>query len=1115
MLNIYYGRESVDKEKFIYETIRERGFSAASPVIVLVPDQYTLEAERQAFRILDQDAVIGLDVYSISRLGHNVLSDVGQGEISFIDKYGRQMLLTRILAKLKDKLGVYAGNVRKATFIEMVNDYISGLKQYDVTPEAFESIAEEIRDNDALSLKMKDLCLIYSTYDESIKGKYTDSEDYVDLFVSSASKSELLRRAAVWVYGFDSLAPKSVKVLGKLMQVCPEVNVVLTYDRDSEDEDLFMLTGRVIDNLKAAAKENGAEIGKTVSIAEAFPDGRYQIRHKNKEIMHAEHELFSPAPVQFHGVGESDEGIFITEAANYYNEAETAASHILHLVRDKGYRYRDIAVICNDITGLGAALSRAFDEYGIPCFLDRKRNIAASGVAAYISSIVASCIKGMRTQDIMRALKTGLGILGQEETENLENYAVQFRIDRKLWKRSFSYKGNSYTAEEVSRLEESRRVVMQVLDKLDRIIRTSKTYHDFLTGFYKFLTEDTGLDLKLRQLVDAQNSVGLRDLADETMQIWRMIVNILNQINNILGEEDFDAEEFLQVFTVGLKQAEIGLMPPSPDDLVIGTMQRTRVGCVKSVIVVGADEGILPQAGSQNGLFGEQEEAKLEESGFNAYKTEKVRRQEERLAMYRNFAKPDDELWISYTTSNSEGDPVRPSEIIDDIRRVFPDKKIGRDILNCDDTRELVAGYTSTLRHLTEMMIREKTGAQVDPVWQSVRAWYRSKAPETADAISEGLKFENKADSIGRGMSDMLFSGRDLDALSVSRLETYAKCPFAYFVNYGLKPEERRIFEAGSQEIGNVYHESLMKITRMMTENGLWDTITEEQIDELVASTVREERDSSGGGVFHYSKSDGYRADRAEQTLKDALMILIEHARAGKIKTSRYEEGFGRSCAIRPIEVNLEDKKVYIEGIIDRLDILQNDRVKIIDYKSGEKQLDKTQIESGFMLQLMLYMKAAQEGVKEPAGVFYFHIGTKNTDVADAADVSIAEAAEQEKIDELRDASMRGILINEPETIEEILGDDETGRMASIRKLKSGKYSASHGSMVLEEGEFRDLQDAVDKKVSELIEGIASGNVDIRPLRIKKENKACKFCQYKGICRFDTGFRGCGFNTVK
>lgn len=1118
MLNIYYGRESVDKEKFIYETIMERGFDAASPVIVLVPDQYTLEAERQAFRITGKKTFIGLDVYSISRLGHNVLAEVGQGDISFIDKYGRQMLLTSLLAELKDELQVYSDNVRKPSFIEMVNDYISQLKQYDLTPDMLAGMTENLHGGSALSMKMQDLVMIYRAYDRSIEGKYTDSEDYIDLFVRKAERSRKLKGAKVWVYGFDSFAPKSLKVLGRLMGICEEVNCVLTYDVNSKDEDLFTLTGKVIENLRKEAAENDAGIGVVQSISNAFPDGRYRIKDRNSEICHIEHELFAPVPRRMdeeHGAS-GQEGVTVTEAANYYNEAESAASYILHLVRDKEYRYRDIAVICNDRDNLGSALERAFDEYQIPCFIDNKRNISDSGVAIYISALISASVYGMRTSDIFRALKTGLGVLDQEKTEKLENYAVCYKIDRSRWERKFLFGADRYGDDEFAELEASRQKVEVLFGSLRKIVTRKQSYNEFLTSFYTYLTEQARLMEQLERLMKAQEEAGLRDLAQETKQIWNMIVNILGQINNILGDKDFDAEEFLQIFTMGLKQAEIGIMPPSPDDLMIGTMQRTRVGKIKALIVVGANEGVIPQTGRQGGLFAEQEEEILQDQGFEAGKSDAVRREEERLAMYRNFSKPDSELWVSYTTADQNGGKLRRSEIVDDFLRLFPYKKVERDILNTGHAADLISGKRSTLRHLCEALVREKKHIEPDPVWKDVLDWYRENDPGVVKSIEDGLGFRNRADEIGSELADIMLSGRGHDSLSVSRLEGYAKCPFAYFVEYGLKPEERRVFEAGSREIGDVYHESLMRITEKLTKEGLWGTISGDEVRELVRETLASERKEYGAGLFQYSKGDSYRADRAEQTIRDAVNVLISHARAGKIKDSRYEEWFGRGNDIPPVEVDLGSKKVYIEGIIDRLDVLENDRVKIVDYKSGTRELTDSSIREGYTLQLMVYMKAAQEKERKPAGVFYFFLGTKGIDISGKQDIEIGKADDSFASFELRDASMRGILIDEPETIAEVLGDDETGKIASIKRLKTkGTYTGTNGSMVLHEGEFQDLQDAVDDKVKEIAGGIAAGKIDIHPMRKKKERMACRNCQYSGICRFNTAFEGNEYNDVK
>ena len=1103
MLNIYYGRESVDKEKFIFETIAGRGFSAASPVIVLVPDQYTLEAERQALRIMDKEALIGLDVTGISRLEHNVIADLGQNGIRFIDKYGRQMLLTGVLAGLKDDLAVYSGNVRKASFIEMLNDYISQLKQYDVSPESYKETAYSLPENDALALKMQDISKVYTAYDERIRGKYTDSEDYVELFLEKADRSAMLSKAVVWVYGFDSFAPKSLKVLGKLMTICPEVNVVLTYDEGAADEDLFSLTGRVKDNLVKTAAENDVRVDRIASISQMFPDRRYDIKKSSPEITHLEHELFSVIPHTLEnkpGTG-TPEGITVIESANYYNEAESAAAYILHLIRDKGYRYRDIGVVCNDADTRGAALEHAFDEYGLPAFVDKKRSISGSGIAVYITAMITACTHGMRTQDVFRALKTGLGVLDQDKTERLENYAICYRIDRNLWNRRFTYGHDEYSDEDFDELEQSRKCIADLFGKLSAILRKKQTYSEFLEEFYRFLTEDAMLTVKLDMLVSIQKESGLHDLAEETVQVWNQIISILDQIGAILGDEPFDAEEFLNIFTVGLKQSEIGIMPTSPDDLMVGTMQRTRVGKIKAVVVVGANEGEIPKGGSTSGLFAEQEEERLAENGFEACKSAEVRREEERLAIYRNLSRPDSELWISYTAADGSGAALRPSELIDDILRLFKYKSVGKDILNTDHAEDLIGGRTSTLRHLADAKVKAKQASKQDPIWDSVLGWYREHEPETARSMIAGLGFDNAADPIGNDLSDIMLSGRFKDRVSPSGLEKYAACPFEYFIGYGLKPEERRIFEAGSREIGDVYHDSLMKITSDLTKNGLWDSVTPEQLREMIHNTVAEERKQYAGGLFGYSGSDSYRADRMEKTLVEAAEILVRHAKAGKIADSRYEQGFGRGEEILPIEKEINGKKIYIEGRIDRLDTLENGRVKIIDYKSGQPNINFDEIRAGYRLQLMIYMKAAQEGKREPAGVFYFYLGIKDLDVDKfKGAVSIGAETDPEVLAGKREASMAGIVVDDPETISEIIGDGTVKKIATLKKNT--------------ESEFGELQKAVDDKIDELVSGINEGRIDIHPMHSKNRRLACEYCPYLSICRFDLGFRGCSYNYI-
>jgi ATP-dependent helicase/nuclease subunit B len=1109
MLNIYYGRESVDKERFVYQTIARRGYGPDRQTLVIVPDQYTLEAERQAFKNLGVESLIGLDVFSMSRMGHKILENLGGSKRTFIDKYGRQMLLTRIAREEDDNLQAFKGNMAKSSFIELTNNFISEMKQYGATPETLTEIMGGIREGSLLYRKLADLRLIYGRYQEEIKGIYTDSEDLIDLYIDRIGDSPLIKGNSVWVYGFDSFAPKAMKVLGAIMGAAGEVNVVLTYDRNCRDEDLFELTGAVIRGLEECADEAGCARGEKVSIADL--PGDHSFHDKNKAIAHLEHELFA---MDVHKGGEP-EGITLVEAANMYNEAETAAAFILHLLRDRGYRCRDIVIICNDQSTRASVISRVFDEYGLPLFKDKKRKILNSNIAVFLVSMLTVVEKRYRSADVFKTLKTGLTDLTGEEVEKLENYTLKYRIRGTMWQKPFVKGEFEYGAEGLAEIDAIREKAMALFDSLESIYRKRQTVRDFVAAYYLFLTEKLDILEKLQQSMAEQAEAGLTDLAEETRQIWALIVGILDQIVELTGTDDFRGADFTEIFTVGLDQVEVGVLPSSVDDIMLGTMQRTRAGDVKAMVIIGANEGILPQDGGDDGLFAAEELEKMASDGHELCKVEKVRLQEERLAIYRNLSKPADELWISYAAADADGRELRPSEIIDELRGVFPGLAVESDVISSGKDADLIGGGISTLRHYTEMVRAAERGEKIDGIWKSVESWYSQMHEPKMGQIEAGLAFDNSTGKLAAELADILFrvNHQGEAVLSPSRVETFARCPFAYFVSYGLKPEERRVFEVASRELGDVYHSCLMQITKKLSAENSWNDVTEEECRGMVAEALRNETEGYRDGLFGYSNEERYKSTRMVDTCFQAVWALIGHVKAGKVMDSRYEESFGRGNRLAPIEVSVGGRKMLIEGKIDRMDILENGRVKIIDYKSGNLTVDSAEVRGGYRLQLMLYMKAARGGEKLPAGVFYFHI--QNPRIEASARAAGGEELSRIVSEEIRKSfRLNGIMVDDPETVSEIAGDfDKSSDIAPVRQTAKGLVGSPSGSLVTDE-EFEELQQDVDQKISELCGRLAGGDIVIEPM-VTKNGAACQYCDYKSVCRFDLGFDGCRYNVLR
>lgn len=1126
MLNIYYGRDSIDKEKYVYTRIRQRGYGPSQRTLVIVPDQYTLEAERSAMKLLQTNVLLGLDVYSISHLGNDVLKEVGTGRLTFVDQYGRQMLLTRILREEGDSLEVFSGSRKRDSLVTMMNDFISQMKQYGISPEVLAEVLKDVPEEGILHRKLSDMHRIYSRYEELIAGKYTDSEDYIDRYVEGMRRSRLISGSRIWVYGFDSFAPKALDALQAMMSAAESVNVVLTNDVNCRDEELFTLTSLVMRNLEERAGAEGVEIGEVQKIPQE-DSGVSFVKDKRAEgLTYLEKELFVPAPEAFHG---RPDGVILTEAANPHNEAESAAAFILHLIRDCGYRYRDIAVVCNDQENRGVAAARVFEEYGLPLFIDKKRSILDSPAAVCVVSMLQAVENRWNSRDIVCALKSGLSDFSTDEIEALENYAIKYRIRGTMWKNPFIKGDFEYTEEGLASLNALRERVAALFGKLENICKNAETTEDFLKAFYLFLTEDLRIEERLDRLMQLQNEEGFQTAADETQQVWSMMVGLFDQIAVLMGSEPFSAETFIELFTAGLKGVEVGVLPSSVDDLVMGTMQRTRTSSVRALIVIGANEGLLPANGASDGMFGADELESLAEIGHQICKLDSVRVQEEKLAMYRNFSAPSDVLWVSWSNSGTEGSTERRSEIIGLIQDVFPDLPIERDILSRSNPEAMIAGKKSTLRHLTaELNAAARKHTAIDPIWRPVQSWYEKNMPEEAAALRAGLRFDNAPQAVDPRMTDLFFQKRhgrpgERLTLSPSRLEKYARCPFAYYVQYGLAPSEQRIYEAGSREIGDLYHRCILDITSELSRKNIWKTVTEEECEEFVNQAIRAESERYRDGLFRFGKQERYRTSRLKKACMDTLNALITHVREGNIDTSRFEVRFGEGADIRPIEIELEDGlKVFIEGQIDRLDVLENGRLKVIDYKSGNRKLNIPDIRAGFSLQLMLYMQAAEEGTRKPAGVFYFHIAQPRVS-GDSLNLMENSAEVQEELRQrLKEAfRMNGLLVNEPETVREITGinsfdDEETRKNSDI--VESVRYSvkkrAFSGKSMITEEEFAELQEDVQDTVTNLIEKLHKGCIDINPMKTSKEN-ACEYCEFRSICRFDRGFSGNKYNIVK
>lgn len=1131
MLNIFYGRENLDKEKFIYDNIGGRA-------LLVVPDQFTLEAERELIAHSGAKALMDVEVLSLSRLGYRLLEELGGSKRTFIDKYGRHMILSSIAAEEREKLQVFKGLEGKNSFIELVNNFISEMKQFNCGADELAEIARSVPDGSYTQRKLEDLYLLYSEYEAAIRGKYTDSEDYIDLFLGKISRSELVAGNHIWIYGFDSFAPKALSVIGELMQYAADVNLVLTYDdkREARDADLFALAEAVIRNFENLAERRGIEVRKR-----AIPK-TYTAERADK-IQFIEQELYALPAGKYARGGQSTnpaeggaseaaagtDSLTLVAAANLYNEAESAACYVLELVRDFGYRFSDIKVICNDQETRGPILKRVFKEYDIDLVSDTSKDILQSSIVQYITALMDVVVEKYRTDLMIKMLKSGFGDLTNDEITDLENYAIKYKIRGTMWKRPFVRGESEYGAEALVRMNAVREKALAFMPDLEAIFE-AETCGEFISGLYEFLYEKVKLPEKIADLTVLQTEQGRPDLAEETAQIWGKVIGIFDQMSEIMGKQKFRAAAFRDLFEVGISQVEIGILPPTKDGLMMGTMQRTRTGEMKALVVVGANEGVLPNEKPGSGLFGSDEKNLFKENGIELCKVDDVRFLEERMGIYRNLSKPRERLWISYSLSDAEGGPARPSGVFTKLAGLFGDTPVARDVLNRQSDAELVGAGPAGLRHLTEALQAACEGRPLAPHWHEALAWFKQNKPEALEPIRAGIAFTNKQEDLGREMTEALYMGNigstreealepspEL-SLSPSRLERYARCPFSHFVQYGLKPEERRIFEIAPREIGDIYHECLMEMSRHLTARGIaitdpaspWMTISREECRTFVEDVIAKKSGTYREGILEAGNEEKYRGRRITDICEKVCWAVIEQVRAGKILRSSFEAPFGRGRRIPPIPVNLgEGRTAYIEGKIDRVDYLPGERVKIIDYKTGNENFSVAEAEAGYRLQLMLYLEASLERRMKPAGVFYFKISEPMVDASGAA---IGPEEISDKIQ--KSFKLNGVIVDDPNVIRNVAGDfSGISDVVPIRINKEGLISGTGKDNLLTDEEFESLREKVCEKVTDICKSLAGGRIEIHPMKTAATS-ACAYCRYKGICRFDTIFDGCSYNII-
>ena len=1135
MLNIYYGNETVDKEKFIFNKIANN----QGKTLLIVPDQFSAQTESNAFFYLGKKATMDLRVFHFERLGQKVLQESGIKVPPLIDKYGRHMLLTRIMRKEegKNNLQTYKGMSGKSSFIEMMNGLISEIKRNGVGPKQLRNAIEMLEDNMYLKRKLQDIVYIFEEYEDAIENKYLDSEDYITFYGDAMINAPMIFESTIWIYGFDTFTSRNLQVISRLITAAKEVNIVMNYENPQGDrsegnetdscllehdaaffvndsrEEIFELTGHVIDTLKNL----GNEIGTPINVIQIEELVRHSIWNETDSL---------------------NDKITLVATSNVHAEVERAAAYILSLVRDCGYRYGDINVICNDTTGTGATLCRVLQRWNIPTFMDTKRTVLHHPVIGFVLALLDCATDGLYGDSAMRLVKSNLMDFRYMDAELLENYVLTYKIRGNKWHHPFDKHGKNISEDELKKLNTLRSVITKTVDGVKDSMGRHNNAGEKIRGLYEYLTGTFKIEDRLNRIMDIQEDMGLLDAASETAQSWNTICAIFNQIVAVMGEEPISNKELKKLLIDGLSEVEIGIVPAHSDSVLIGTMQRTRLSRNKVLVVVGTNEGVLPLGSNEEGILSESELETLESMNLNVAKSDYVARGEEVLAMYRNFSAPSERLYMSYSAMTPEGDDMRPSRVYNMLRAYMTENFDGYatygDLESESEIMTMVTTPVGTLDHVAKVVSDYMEGIDIDDDWRYIINWFNECDDEAFNKMCQGRSFTNRLEHLEQNLSESLYmGGKDQIEMSVSRLEKYSGCPFSHFLNYGLRPEEIVEYEMGAREIGDVYHECLMRFSqRLEPDDGIainapespWMSIDEKTCANMIREILTNEMTEYGEGLLSAGEQERYRTERIVSVCSKVAMSMVHQVQKGHLISMEFEKHFEEGAELPPIRVKVGNMQIMLRGIIDRMDILDaghnQEAVRIIDYKTGNNEIKKSYFESGYKLQLMVYLNAAIEGGEReehslaPAGVFHFYINEMDDDDGDGKASGADTAKRQDKYYRLK-----GIVLNEANVIRAMDSEfEDTSDVIPIKMDKKQRYAATSTGeaakdMLLSREEFNKLCETVNAQVERICTEILDGDIDIAPRKADKSS-ACKFCKYKSICLFDTSFKECKFIKV-
>ena len=1075
MLRIWLGRTGTGKTHRVYADMAENMDNGTGNMLLLVPPQASHNTERLLAERLGDRAPLFAEALTFKTLANRIFEVGGSLAESYIDDNGRMLLLRNARDEVRDLLKVYGKVAARPEFIQKMLASVNELKLYDVSPlkllEVSKTAGGDVGD------RLSDLAYIYSAYDALLSGELRDPADMYDRMAEHAVETRFFEGKRIYMDGFNGFTPKEYKLIELMIRQAESVTMTFTADMLPpvfDTDDLFYKSYEMVSHFKSFAIRQDIPVE-----IEEFTGNK---RSKSDLLTFLEGELMDGKSASYPGKPEN--GLKIVSAADRRSECEACAAQILAWARS-GIRFRDMAVVCRTYEDYSGEIESVFRGCGIPVYMDNSVSVATKPLFVCLVAAMEACMDSFSVESMTALMKSGMLGIPMDDLDVLEYYVIRWGIRGSKWLNEGAWNAHpdgylreydDNTLELLKKLKELRKTIMEPLAKLKKGLRGK--VRSVCEALYTYAVE-IGLELETQRRAADYMAAGNTRLSDEYNQLWDIFCDTLDQFVLIAGEREYKPEEFLGMFRLLLSGIKVGAIPGNADQVTMGEAGRFRGMSPRCVYVLGNNNGVFPKLVKNASLIGDGERMMLREHEIRLDLTDGEQQLFEQFLAYQVFFSAREQLVLSYLIGQNR----LPSDYVERARQLAP----------------FAEGNPVPAASLYLMKNDPRAGA----------------TPRLRDAIMEaGYRLYENGESITS------FPKTALDAalveslygsplrMSPSRIEKYHSCKFAFFVEYGLGVREFRKASFSAIEAGELIHYIFEKLGRDAKEQGGFSNMEESTVLSLTEKYAGEFYDSMFDAPEYRSKRVDYLFERLTRDAKEIASNMYEEFMRSRFEPYLFEQSFG-SDGTPPLRWSFPEGDLAVYGRMDRADRCVVDGkpyIRIIDYKTGAKDFNLTDLYYGLNVQLPMYLfQLVRKGEGLPAGFFYMPSRNELPD--------LPRGAGEEEVSEAKAKLIRykGMANQNPMVLEAM----DSAYMTPETRLP---FVARNGSIrsdapVADERRFGQIEAHMEKLLRKMTDEICQGDVKAEPF-MKTSSAGCDYCRYRAVCKVYPGTRETMVNSL-